>query len=67
MESVFARGFMAIILTIAVSDYRVLRWRRDDFFVFKREEPDSSYFQTGADEDCVGAQFGQSHFSVGRS
>ena len=67
MESVFARGFMAIILTIAVSDYRVLRWRRDDFFVFKREESDSSYFQVGADEDCAGAQFGQSHFPVGRS
>jgi hypothetical protein len=55
VESVFARGFMAIILTIAVPDYRVLRWRRDDFFVFKREESDSSYFQVGADEDCAGA------------
>ena len=55
MESVFARGFMAIILTIAVSDYRILRWRRDDFFVSEREESDSSYFQAGADEDCAGA------------
>ena len=55
MESVFARGFMAIILTIAVPDYRVLRWRRDDFFVSEREESDSSYFQAGADEDCIGA------------
>ena len=55
MEFVFARGFMAIILTITVSDYRVLRWRRDDFFVSVREESDPSYFQVGADEDCAGA------------
>ena len=55
MESVFARGFMAIILIVAVPDYRVLRWRRDDFFVLKREESDSSYFQAGADEDRAGA------------
>ena len=55
MESVFACGFMAIVLIVTVSDYRVFRWRRDDFFVFKREESDSSYFQVGADEDCAGA------------
>ena len=55
MEFVFARGFMAIVLAITVSDYRVLRWRRNDFLVFKREESDSSYFQAGADEDCAGA------------
>ena len=55
MESVFACGFMAIVLTITVSDYRVLRWRRDDFFIPEREEFDSSYFQAGADEDCAGA------------
>ena len=55
MESFFARGFRAMILIVAVPDYRVLRWRRDDFLVFKREESDSSYFQAGADEDCVGA------------
>ena len=55
MESVFACGFMAIVLIVTVSDYRILRWRRDDFFISERKESDSSYFQAGADEDCAGA------------
>ena len=55
MESVFARGFMAIILTIAVQIIVYFAGGEMIFFVSEREESDSSYFQAGADENCAGA------------